>query len=373
MNNNNRFNGFTMVSDFLTWKYSDRALADVFGKIKRFALMGNDNLCKATRSTIAEELGYTEKTVKAKKDLLISEGYLVSRTKEGLRNHAQILAITDKLDTEETAFWEYAEEIRNKQTENSEIKESYYSLFMKYATENKIEPFYSEKVVSVNLPIHTVILPIHTVNLPNVSVKETDDNTLKTVETVETLFSEKELDSSPSVIESMPSAIEHTEIDLENDNLKNESNHSKESNHSDDSNDSKKFTLSANILESIFDSSSSQNDTLSADFPGLQPSSESTLLATNSASSSIQVDKYPESDINNQKTPNQDDNLLPSTEYQKIFLKRFGLERFKYPEEKIVFKKIEKYYGDKQWFDISKLGEGHSDYSNAIIGLRAFV
>jgi DNA-binding Lrp family transcriptional regulator len=126
-----RRNGFTMVSDYLVWKYNDHTLALVYGKIERFCKLGVNNRCEASIETFEKELGIWNNTIIKRIKFLEKEGYVVDRD-PGLKNKTHARTITGKLAAEEESFQEWAEEYRQTQLAGGAKLSSYYDCFLLY-------------------------------------------------------------------------------------------------------------------------------------------------------------------------------------------------------------------------------------------------
>jgi DNA-binding MarR family transcriptional regulator len=87
--------GFTPLFDVLVEKYSDPITPLVFGKAWRFCQMA-DGVCKASLSTIGEELGLDESTISRHLKILVTDGYLLDLTPD-LRNRPHVYAETGRI------------------------------------------------------------------------------------------------------------------------------------------------------------------------------------------------------------------------------------------------------------------------------------
>src|SRR5690349_21331410 len=136
-------NGFTMVSDYLAWKYQDYELAVIYAKIERFCSLGNDRICDAAIETFEQELVASDSKINPRIDLLVQEGYIIDSTPD-LVNRSHNRTITEKLQDEETVFHEWADSHRKEEVEKGNKLPSYYDSFVAYAELNNIESFLSK-------------------------------------------------------------------------------------------------------------------------------------------------------------------------------------------------------------------------------------
>ena len=204
-------NGFTMVSDYLAWKYQDYVLAEVYAKIERFCSLGKDRICDASIETLREELVIkTDRTVKERIDLLKKDGYIIDST-SNLVNRTHHRTVTEKLQKEESEFQEWAEEYREERIRQGSKLPSYYDCFQEYANQQKISSYLSKisepkkprgknggrkKKSEIKLD-YSVINERITSNQPLISQYSTIDydNTIDTSETIET-FKNKKIETS---------------------------------------------------------------------------------------------------------------------------------------------------------------------------------
>jgi hypothetical protein len=140
-------NGFTMVSDYLAWKYQDYLLAVIYAKIERFCNLGGDKICDAAIETFEQELVVSDTAINPRIDLLVSEGYVIDSTPD-LVNRSHNRTVTDKLQKEENDFHEWAESYRREEIEKGNKLPSYFDCFVVYANLNEIDSFLS----AVNKP-----------------------------------------------------------------------------------------------------------------------------------------------------------------------------------------------------------------------------
>ncbi|MBK9925419.1 MAG: hypothetical protein IPP66_09015 [Anaerolineales bacterium] len=141
-NEDKKKNGFTLVSDYLAWKYQDYFLAVVYAKIERFCSLGNDRICDASIETFMQELVAKKGKINSRIELLVSEEYVIDSTPD-LVNRSHNRTVTEKLQKEEDDFHAWAESYRKEEVDKRKKLPSYYDSFVVYASQNNIESFLS--------------------------------------------------------------------------------------------------------------------------------------------------------------------------------------------------------------------------------------
>jgi DNA-binding MarR family transcriptional regulator len=130
--------GFTMIKDYLAWKYQDPSLALVYGIVVRFSDMGKKVACYASINTLAERIVYSPALVTKKLKILEAEGYLIDLDSRSIKSsHRRI--VTTKLEREEEEYFKFIE----KYFKDKDGIKDYYLCFDAFAKENELEPYIS--------------------------------------------------------------------------------------------------------------------------------------------------------------------------------------------------------------------------------------